>query len=250
MNTRDRELAADQAELFIAEGEHLVRRLLTSRLETDSVLVTTRKADEIAPLVPSTCPLYVATDAVIQGILGFKFHSGVIACGRRPRNPPLHALVRTDTARTTIVVCPEVHNTENLGALIRIAAAMGADAMLVGQRSCDPFFRRVVRVSMGAVFTLPILRSSNLRADLMTLRKSWNVEVAATVVGDSEAEVLTSATPRADRLAIMFGSESQGLERYWLDVCDRRLTIPMHLGTDSLNVAVAAGIFLWNLVRA
>ncbi len=248
MNTRDRELAAAQGDLFIAEGEHLVRRLLASRIATDSVLVTTRKVEEIAPLVPPSCPVYVAPDALIDAILGFKFHSGVIACGRRPPNPSLESLVQP-TGRTTLVVCPETHNTENLGSLIRIAGSMGANAMLLGQRSCDPFFRRVVRVSMGAVFTLPIVRSADLRADLFTLRDEWEVEMIATVVGDAGAEVLGPTTTRADRCAILFGSESQGLDRSWLEVCDRRLTIPMHLGNDSLNVAVAAGIFLWHLAR-
>lgn len=250
MNTRDRDLARAQGELFIAESEHLVRRLLASRIETDSVLVQEKRAEEIAALAPPGCPIYAASDPVIDAILGFKFHSGMIACGRRPPNPSLDDLMNQPNAkRTTLVVCPEIHNTENLGALIRIAGSMGADAMLIGQRSCDPFFRRVVRVSMGAVFTLPIVRSQDLRAGLVELHEEWNVEIAATVVDDPAAEVLSGDTTRSDRLAIVFGSESQGLEHYWLSVCDRRLTIPMHLGNDSLNVAVAAGIFLWHLAR-
>lgn len=249
MNTRDRDLAKADGDLFIAESEHLVRRLLASAIETDSVLVQAKRAEEIAAMAPPGCPIYAASDPVIDAILGFKFHSGMIAVGRRPRNPSLGSLVPRE-GRTTLVVCPEIHNTENLGALIRIAGAMGADAMLIGQRSCDPFFRRVVRVSMGAVFTLPVVRSEDLRADLTTLRERWTVEVIATVVDDASAEVLSGATGRAERCAIVLGSESQGLDRYWLDVCDRRLTIPMHMGNDSLNVAVAAGIFLWRLARA
>lgn len=248
MNTRDRDLARADGDLFIAESEHLVRRLLASDIETDSVLVQARRAEEIAGLAPPDCPIYAASDPVIDAVLGFKFHSGMIAVGRRPLNPGLESVVGR-AGRVTLAVCPEIHNTENLGALIRIAGSMGVHAMLIGQRSCDPFFRRVVRVSMGAVFTLPIVRSLNLRADLTTLRQQWNVEVIATVVDDPTAEVLGSDTTRADRCAILFGSESQGLERYWLEVSDRRLTIPMHLGNDSLNVAVAAGIFLWHLAR-
>ncbi len=252
MNTRDRELAAANESLFIAEGEHLVRRLLASRLQTHSVLVTSRKVAEIAPLAAGRCPVYVAPDSIIDAILGFKFHSGVIGCGCRPANPSLDSLINA-AGRTTLVICPETHNTENLGSLMRIAAALGAGGMLLGQRCCDPFFRRVVRVSMGAAFTLPIVRSADLRADLNALRQRWNVELIATVANDADAdadaEILSAATTRAERTAILFGSESQGLDRYWLDVCDRRLTIPMHLGTDSLNVAVAAGIILWHLAR-
>ncbi len=245
LNVRDRELAAE-GDRFIAEGEHLVRRLLASAIIPESILVTTRRVEEIAPLAPPSCPVYVASDAVIRGILGFKFHSGVIACAKRPANPPLESLVPADEARCTLVVCPETHNTENLGSLIRISAALGAQGMLVGERSCDPFFRRVVRVSMGAVFTLPIVRSVDLRRDLEALR-GHGFEMLATVVGDERAERLDERTRRGPRLAVLLGSESQGLSREWVQWCDRRLTIPMHLGNDSLNVAVAAGIILWRL---
>lgn len=245
LNLRDRELAVC-GDLFIAEGEHLVRRLLASTISPVSILVTTRKVDEIAPLAPPHCPVYVASDAVIRGILGFKFHSGVIACATRPANPPLESLLPAGDAHATLVVCPETHNTENLGSLIRIAAALGAQGMLVGERSCDPFFRRVVRVSMGAVFTLPIVRSADLVRDLEELRRR-GFELIATVVDDDGAERLDEQTRRGPRAAILFGSESQGLSRQWVSLCDRRLTIPMHLGNDSLNVAVAAGIILWRL---
>jgi len=249
LNMRDRELA-NQGDLFIAEGEHLVRRLLASSIRPESILVTTRKVAEMAPLAPPGCPVYVAGDAVIHSILGFKFHSGVIACARRPPVPSLESIMGgAGSDRFTLVICPELHNTENLGSLIRIAAAMGAQAMVVGERSCDPFFRRVVRVSMGAVFRLPIVRSADLRSDLVELRRKWEVEMIATIVGDPTAEVLDGGTQRRQRAAILLGSESQGLGREWLDLCDRRLTIPMHLGNDSLNVAVAAGIFLWHLCR-
>lgn len=246
MHMRDRELAA-HGDLFIAEGEHLVRRLLASAIRPESILVTTRKVAEIAPLAPAGCPVYAAADGVIHRILGFKFHSGVIACAGRPASPSLESLIPAHAPRCTLVVCPEIHNTENLGSLIRISAALGAQGMLVGKRSCDPFFRRVVRVSMGAVFTLPIVRSSDLRADLEALRRRWDVEMIATVAGDERAEALDDHTHRAPRAAVLFGSESQGLPPQWIEWCDRRLTIPMHLGQDSLNVAVAAGIILWRL---
>lgn len=247
LNLSDRELAS-RCDLFIAEGEHLVRRLLASRIAPESILVTHRKVDEIAPLAPPACRVYAASDAVIQAVLGFKFHSGVIACARRPRSPTVDEVLQSaGSGRFTLVICPETHNTENLGSLIRISAALGAGAMILGPRCCDPFYRRVVRVSMGAVFALPIVRSIDLATDLAALRARWEIELIAAVADRAGAETLTTGTSRGRRAAILFGSESQGLSRQWLELCDRRVTIPMHLGQDSLNVAVAAGIILWRL---
>jgi tRNA G18 (ribose-2'-O)-methylase SpoU len=144
------------------------------------------------------------------------------------------------------VVCPDIHNVDNIGSLIRISAGFGVDAMILGERCHDPFFRQSVRVSMGAVFKLPIVQSIDIHADLQTL-KSAGIQLVATVL-DEDAEPLVSAT-RADRVAILFGNEAQGIERSLIDLCDRRVTIPMKLGTDSLNVSVAAGIFLYHFTR-
>jgi tRNA G18 (ribose-2'-O)-methylase SpoU len=149
--------------------------------------------------------------------------------------------------RTTLVICPEIEKTDNLGSMIRVAAAFGADAMILGERSCDPFFRQSVRVSMGTVFFLPIVRSDDLARDLRRLREEFGVERIAGVLGD-DAESLEGVR-RAQRLGLLFGNEAQGLAREWLDLCDRRVTIPMKHGTDSLNVAVAAGVFLYHFTR-
>jgi tRNA G18 (ribose-2'-O)-methylase SpoU len=181
----------------------------------------------------------------VNQIIGFKFHSGTMAIARRPRSPTIDEVIG-DKPRVLIVVCPEIANTENLGSMIRIAAAFGADAMLIGERSCDPFFRQSVRVSMGAVFKLPIVRSRDIVTDLRSLR-TRGVELIATVL-EELAEDLNGVTPPA-RMAILFGNEAQGLSREHVDLCDRQVTIPMKLGTDSLNVAVAAGVFLYHLTR-
>src|SRR6185503_6108823 len=101
----------------------------------------------------------VAADAVMHGIIGFKFHSGVIACGRAHAGPSLEEICTRAAGKLTLVVCPEIANAENMGAMIRIAAAFGADAMIFGERCCNPFWRQSVRVSMGAVFALPLVRS-------------------------------------------------------------------------------------------
>lgn len=241
---KDRELARDGSGRFIAEGENVVRRLLASRFPTESVLVPERRAEDIAAIVPQDVPLYVVPNSLIHEIVGFRFHQGVIACGRRTPRTSLEQLASSWGERVTLVICPDLNNTENLGSLIRIAAGFGAEAMILGPQSCDPFFRQSIRVSMGTVFSLPIVESDDLARDLRELSERWSVELIATVL-DPTAEPLSRAR-RRDRTGILFGNEAHGLDETWQAMCDRRVTIPMHHNTDSLNVAVAAGVVMYH----
>lgn len=227
--------------LFVAEGEKLVRRLLASRFSVASVLVSEPYVEQFAPLAGEV-PLLIVPEALIEPLVGFNFHRGVLACGRRLPNPALEDLVPSDRPRLTLVVCPDVQDPENLGSILRVARAFGVDAMLLGPRSTDPLSRRVLRVSMGAALQLPWARSDDLENDLRRLQSEWSVQMAATVL-DANAEPLANLS-RPDRLGLLLGSEGHGLERHLVDLCDRLITIPMSPGTDSLNVAVAAGIFL------
>jgi tRNA G18 (ribose-2'-O)-methylase SpoU len=245
-NLKDRELSR-QGGLFIAEGEHVVRRLLDSDYPTESLLLAERRVEEIGPVVPDDVPVYAAPDELMRQIVGFKFHSGMLACGRRKPPAPLEAVIPQDSSRLTLVVCPEIANAENMGAMVRICAAFGVDALVLGERCCDPFLRQAVRVSMGTIFRLPLVRSSNLLNDLRRLREEFGVQLAATVLAE-EAEPLDQAT-RPARFGLLFGNEAQGLEDQYVRACDRRITIPMRMGTDSLNVSVAAAVFLYQLTR-
>ncbi len=233
--------------LFVAEGEKLVRRLLASDYETASVLVSRSYVTEFAPLTPAETPVLVIPDDWVEGLVGFNFHRGILACGRRKANPAFEAVLPPAGQRATIVVCPDVQDPENLGAILRIASAFGVDLVLLGRRSADPLSRRVLRVSMGAALNMPLIRSNDLPADLDRLRRNFCVQLAATVL-DADAEPLDRAN-RPERFALLFGSEGHGLERSLIEHCDRRITIPMQRGTDSLNVAVAAGIFLYHFSR-
>jgi tRNA G18 (ribose-2'-O)-methylase SpoU len=245
-NLKDKEL--DRAgKLFVAEGEHLVRRLLASDFPVESVFVAEKHDEEFSRLVPAGVPLFVTSTAVMNEVLGMKFHSGIIACGRRKPWVSLDETLPSKSGPLTLVICPDITNVENMGSLIRLSAGFGVDAMVLGERCHDPFWRQSIRVSMGTIFSLPIYRSPNLLFDLARLKNEWNVELAATVL-DQDAESLSDAR-RGERLGILFGSEPCGLDRETVSACDRRVTIPMKLGTDSLNVAVAAGIFLYHFTR-
>jgi len=132
--------------------------------------------------------------------------------------------------------------TVPLGSLLRITGAFVADAVILGERCCDPFYREPICVSMGAVFHLKLVQSRGLLADLRRLRERWGVQLVGSVL-DDKAEPLAGAA-RPERLALLFGNEAQGLGADCLALCDRQVTIPMKLGADSLNVAVAADVFL------
>lgn len=245
-NLKLRNLRRD-GQFFIAEGKKVVERLLDSNFETASVFISQKRVEEWRDKVPPDVPLYVAEQQTMSDLVGFDFHVGVVGCGVRRPSAPLESLLRPDLPRLTVVACPNCDNPENLGAIVRISAAFGIDALLLGKRCCDPFSRRVIRVSMGATFSLPIVESADLAGELRRLKSEWGFQLAATVL-DANAEQLDAAT-RPARIAILLGNEDSGLEQTWTDLCDRRLTIAMSRGVDSLNVAVASGIFLHHLTR-
>jgi tRNA G18 (ribose-2'-O)-methylase SpoU len=233
---------------FVAEGEKLVDRLIASGLAIESLLAAPAYAERFSALMADDVPVLVVPPEWIEQIIGFNFHRGVLACARRPTRRNLDGIRWSDSDRTTLVICPDVQDPENLGVILRNSAAFGVDAILVGPHSADPFSRRVLRVSMGAAFRLPIIESVDLEADLRRLRSDWNVELWATVLRPGAKPLMQAERPR--RLGLLFGSEGHGLADRWIDCCDAQFTIPMAAGTDSLNVAVASGIFLYEVTRA
>lgn len=228
-------------QIFIAEGEKLVERLLDSGFETLSVLAADSHVERIAARVPSDVPVFQLPAGQIDQLIGFNFHRGILACGRRPVNPSLESLWSSLDQRLTLVLCPDIKDPENLGTIMRISAAFGVDGMIVGHDGTDPYSRRVLRVSMGTVFRLPVVQTDDWAGTLARLHAA-GIETAATVL-DPSAEPLASAT-RPRRFALAFGCEGHGLPPDFISRCCRRLTIEMADKVDSLNVAIAAGIFL------
>ncbi|HEY4259562.1 MAG TPA: RNA methyltransferase [Schlesneria sp.] len=228
--------------LFIAEGTKLVERMLASDYQTESVLIAEKREAEWGPKVPPEIPLYVIPQEVGEQLTGFNFHVGVLACGVRQPARTIDEVVPRQVERLTVAICPNCDNPENLGTIIRIGSAFGIDALLLGRSCCDPFSRRVLRVSMGTAFRLPIVESIDLERDVLRLREEWNLELIATVLDDNASSL--SSADRGSRVGLLFGNEADGLDQQWQSLCHRRLTIPMRGGTDSLNVAIAAGIFL------
>jgi tRNA G18 (ribose-2'-O)-methylase SpoU len=234
-------------EQFVVEGQKLLERLLASRFPVVSVLATDRHAARLEEMLPPTIPLYVVPFERIHGIVGFPFHRGVLACGRRVAWPSWEVTLGSKEGLLDVIVCPRLSNPENLGAIARIGDVFGVDAILAGPSCPDPLSRRVLRVSMGSVLRLPVLVLPALADVADRLRREFDVEFWAAVAEPSAPSF--EAIPRPRRLALVLGDEDAGVEPDWLARCRRSVTIPMRPGATSLNVAVAAGILLYHLSR-
>lgn len=234
--------------LFIAEGWLVVERLLASGRPIQSVLLDEKFRDELLPRFSTETTIYEVPHALVSQIVGFKFHRGVLACGRRGTEPTLEAYARgwdeAPSRPRTVVIAADVNDPENMGCILRNSAAFGVDLVLVNRRCADPFSRRVLRTSMGTIFRLPLVSSDDLHQDAQRLQEKLGFEVAATVLSP-DAEPLYEAR-RSTRWALLFGNEGHGLPAELANVCRRRVTLPMRGGTDSLNVGVASGIFLYH----
>jgi len=235
---------AAESGLFITEGDKVTERMFGGRFQPHSLLLEEPQAERFGRLAPPELPIYVVPREVMLATVGFKFHRGVMGCGYRGKLPSLEQVVRPAPASCLLAVCPELHDPTNLGTIIRTALALGVDALLLGPSCADPLSRRVIRVSMGAALRLPLVALDPLESQLKRLRDELGVELCATVL-DPSADWLDDYV-RADRTAILFGSEGHGLSDNVIALCKRRVTIPMPPSTDSLNAAVAAGIFLYH----
>lgn len=237
---KDKQLAARYG-LFIVEGEFLVRRLLDSALQIHSLLMTHSRFNSNDWNVPEA-PVYLADEKVISQLVGFTFHRGVLALGWRPELPSPQNLFSEGTMPARLIVLPEINDVENLGCLMRTGAALGFRHFILGHSCCDPFARRAVRTSMGAVFQLRLARSNDLRADLCLLCETYNFKLHAALLSEKAKPLEQVKSPA--RVALLFGSEALGLAPKWTALCDEQVTIPMSSNVDSLNVCVAAGIMM------
>ena len=234
------EVPLRRQKFFIAEGEKLARRLLASDYEVESLLVSHKIAHDFDS-ESTRIPIYVIPDGWVEGIVGYNFHRGVLACGRRKTLPTVDQICARIGEYATLVVCPDVQDPENLGSIFRLASAFGVDAVLLGNHTADPLSRRVLRVSMGAVLRMPYVLTTDIAAAVRHLGGQGFARWATVL--DREAEPLTEMFV-PPKLALLFGSEGHGLDRSLVDLCDRRVTIPISGEVDSLNVSIAAGIFL------
>jgi tRNA G18 (ribose-2'-O)-methylase SpoU len=232
---------------FIVEGRLLVERLVNSEYAVESLLVDERHPELVPERLAPEVPVYTAPAELLSGVLGFKFHRGVLACGLRKTQETLADTIAKAGSACTVVVCVGVQDPINLGGILRNCLAFGVQVVLLAPPCADPFSRRVSRVSMGAVFKLNLVPVTDLMAELQCLHQEHLFELAATVLNEDAEDLATAARPQ--RLALLFGNEGYGLNADVVDLCQRQVNIPMCCGTDSLNASVASGVFLYHFTR-
>ena len=243
---RDRDLATLGLG-FIAEGEVVLRKFVSAgRYRLVSVLLADRRVERLEALLAHvTAPVYVAPQEVLDAICGFPLHRGILALGALPSLPEPAALLDSLGRRAVVVCLFGVANHDNMGGIFRNAAALGADAVLLDARCCDPLYRKAIRVSVGAALSVPFARFGP-GADPLSLLAEQGFEVLAlTPAGDTPL----GAVGYRERTALLLGSEGPGLPEAIL-ARTRRVAIPMVGGFDSLNVATSSAIVLHHLLNA
>ncbi len=249
MGLRDHQLrqarerpGGDMAGSFIGEGDVVIARALAAGHQLESVLVDANRTKGL-PELPAHATVLAGGAKVLQAVAGRKELRDPIACFiRPPSNDPVDLLRRAKT----VLVTEGVNNPTNMGVILRCAAGLGVDAVLVDASSCDPLYRRAVRVSMGEVFAIPHARIGSLGdlsesgglamlAQLGFLRLALTPSTTADDLGDLQLD-------RDQKCAVVIGAEGPGLSDDVLAACDRRLRIVMHAGVDSINVGTAAAI--------
>ena len=229
--------------LFIAESPKVIRVALDAGLEPVALLCERRHisgdaSDIVARM--GDLPVYTGDRGLLASLTGYTLTRGVLCAMKRPAPRTSEEVCR---GARRVVVVDDVSDTTNIGAIFRSAAALGTDAVLLGPTACDPLNRRSVRVSMGTVFLVPWAR---LRGGVDELRRLGLTTVAMALRDDS----IPLDDPRLNaeaRLALIMGTEGEGLPQSTIESCDYTVRIPMHHGVDSLNVAAAAAVACWQL---
>ena len=239
--------------IFIAESPKVIDRALDAGYKPVSLLMERRQITGPAAGILSRCgdaPVYTADREMLAELTGFELTRGVLCAFRRPAPRPVEELCRN--ARRVAVLEGIVDST-NVGAIFRSAAALNMDAVLINPSCCDPLCRRAVRVSMGTVFQVPWGQLGETPADWpekgMDILHSLGFKTAAMALSDRSVSIDDEQLAKEPKLAIVLGTEGDGLAAGTIASCDYTVKIPMSHGVDSLNVAAASAVAFWQLGR-
>lgn len=230
--------------LYIAESSKVISRAIAAGHRPRSVLVQEQWLPEMeALLAPFDVPLYVGAARLLESLTGFNLHRGALAAMHRP---PLAAVAELIADARRLIVIEDVVDHTNIGAIFRAAAGLGADAVLITPRCADPLYRRSVRVSMGTVLQVPWTRLPEWPEGADVL-KTAGFHLAALALAADAVSLDAFAAQAPEKIAILLGTEGDGLSPAALSSADTVVTIPMRGGVDSLNVASASAVALWAL---
>ena len=232
--------------LFIAEGEKVIRRAVEAGHQPRSFLLARRWLPGLADVLARwpDVDVYVVDEATAEQVTGFHVHRGALASLHRADPPPVADLLAADR----LVVLEDVVDHTNVGAILRSAAGLGWSGALLSPRSADPLYRRAVKVSMGAVFTLPWSRFPSWREAPALLADAGFTTVALTLADHSQdLDRVAAGLSGTAKVAVLLGTEGAGLSDHWASTATLRARIPMRAGVDSLNVAAAAAVACYAL---
>ncbi|MDO5747832.1 MAG: RNA methyltransferase [Actinomycetaceae bacterium] len=237
--------------LYIAESYNVIERALRAGHTPRSMLLETKWVEKMRPLLQrfeaEHCPIFVGKPSDIEQLTGYRVHRGALASMHRPHLPTPHSLLQQSRR---VAVLEDIVDHTNVGAIFRSAAALGIDAVLVSPRCADPLYRRSVRVSMGSVFQVPWTRLSIWPPTIELHDHGYHV--AALALSDKATQLNDYLTAQRlsqghERLALILGTEGNGISKRTLETCDELVTIPMSHGVDSLNVAAASAVAFFAL---
>lgn len=233
--------------IFIAESPKVIRRALDAGYLPVSLLIERKYITGQAADIINRCeniPVYTAASDVLTAITGFRLTQGALCAMRRKAAADADEICRTSSR---IAVLEDIMNQTNVGAIFRSAAALGFEAVLLTSGCSDPLYRRSVRVSMGTVFQIPWAYLENSSDNYVEILKQMGFSTAAMALTDNSVGIDNAELNREKRLAVILGTEGEGLKPKTISACDYTVRIPMSHGVDSLNVAAASAVAFWQL---
>jgi len=236
--------------MFIAEGTIVVQRILESAHTIVSVLIAPEWLEEYRDRFasrPEQITVFVGQKELLNTIVGYNLHQNIMALGKIPVQETLDSVLAKSSPPYLLVAMDGLANAENIGVLIRNCTAFGVQAILVGETSSSPYLRRAVRNSMGTIFKMPVVHCTKLAESLGTLQASHRFKVFAAHPHSEEHSI--QRTDFSGNCCLVFGSEGNGVSPQVLSVCDMPVAIPMQYSVDSLNVASASAVFLYEVGR-
>lgn len=246
-DTSELDLKNADIPVFVAESPKVIRTALEAGYEPVSLLTEHKYIEGQARDIIGKCgdiPVYTASSQVLAALTGYKLTQGVL-CAMKRRALPSAEEILSHSER--IAVLEDVMNQTNIGAVFRSAAALGFDAVLLTPSSSDPLYRRSVRVSMGTVFQLPWTYFSSSSPDYIYELKKAGFSTAAMALRKDTVKINDPRLMSEKKLAIILGTEGEGLKDTTIEACDYTIKIPMSHGVDSLNVAAASAVAFWQL---
>jgi len=242
----------EKDDIFIVESKPIIKTLLQTNLEVISCLTTHSVYDEFRTQVSDSLkkevPFYLMEKSQIEDIIGFRFHQGIMAAVKSPKKMSIKDRMSAWPSPHQLVALNGVHDPQNVGLIIRNAAAFGTDTLIVDGKSYEPFYRKVVRISMGSIFNIPLAYETDLLPVFQSLKKNFGTKIVVTSPDNNCQDVHTADL--SGNICLVLGNEFSGVSREIMDIADLSVKIPLFFDkADSLNVASASAIFLYEISR-